>query len=35
MLLSPVLYPWQYSQDELDCGPIYGGQHCQTLVIQD
>lgn len=34
-LLSPILYPWQYSQAEKGCGPVYGGQHCQTLIIQD
>lgn len=33
VLLSPVLYPWQYSDMEKDCGPVYGGQHCQTLII--
>lgn len=34
VLLSPILYPWLYSQDERETGPIYGGQHCQTLAIQ-
>lgn len=33
VLLSPALYPWQYSQKELDCGPVYGGQKSQTLMI--
>lgn len=34
VVLTPVLYPWEYSENELNCGPRFGGQHCQTIIIQ-